>query len=75
MIQILPVKQPIHIDSLCILVTCLRFGLRPLLIILNHCRSGFELVEFGLSVNCWECWVEPGQLTQKHICQTVNETE
>ena len=28
----------------------------------------------GLSLNCWECWVVRGQLTQKY-CQNVSETE
>ena len=29
----------------------------------------------GLSVTCWECWVVRRQLTQKHNCQNVSETE
>ena len=29
----------------------------------------------GLNENCWECWSEHGQLTQKHKYQNANEKE
>ena len=35
---------------------------------LPHC---LRMSRVGLSVNCWECWAESCQMSQKHKCQNV----
>ena len=60
--------------TLCVLVTCLKFGPRPLLLIgsRTHCLRQCTV---GLTVNCSEFRVECGRLIHIHNCQNVNETE
>ena len=74
MIRMHSLTQPIQIDSArsCDVplgsgfVPCWSFGSLPLCL---------RTSRVWLSVSCWECWAERGQLTQMHTCQNVEETE